>query len=381
MQHAIILHGNYRARIERLYDSNCASLLQITQQNASTPQFDDCSAIDIGDICSRVFMSSVRPPRLLGLCATSTKFSEYTRLVLPSAQVCPRILNINCSDVAIFGYGRGSIDGVPEIDSLFCLSHDSKTNLLANLQSMCETIGLFDGCEGQKIAFGLVELSFSIATMALFAYLLVLYGLIDGENGNLAIKRDFVKEALRNKPHWVSQWKEQYILAQAAKGLAIDEQSVSETEVMKAAFDTFRQDNDIFMDGRPTSQSYQFPFTFKVCRHLIVKLIVLYFFLLFVNLIGLVAGARLSACPEPDSFTISMGLFFILFMSGLTCIIVNHVGCGNSSIARRQEHAFMYQLMSDKFVQRSLLPGCSRNVEDSNSELAGSLGRSGDESE
>jgi hypothetical protein len=376
MQHAIILHGNYRARIERLYDSNCASL-QIAQQNDSTPQFDDCSAIDIQDICLRVFMSSVRPHRLLTLCWTSTEFSEYTRHVLPSAQICPRILNINCSDISIFGYG----DGIPHFDSLFCLSHDSKTNLLVNLQSMCDTIGLFDGCEGQKIAFGLVELTFSIATMALFAYLLVLYGQIDGENGNLAIKRDFVEEALRNKPHWVPQWTEQYILAQAAKGLPIDEQSVSEMEVMKAAFNTFREDSDCFMGGRQTSQTYHLPFTFKVFRHLIVKLIVLYFFLLFVNLIGLVAGARLSACPEPDSFTISMGLFFILFMSGLTCIVANHVGCGNCSIARRQEHALMYQLMCDNFVQRSLLRGCSGNIEDSNSELAGSLGRSSDESE
>lgn len=353
---SLVASGNVNTRIENVYDAGCATLWFMSDSstlnastfgNASMPIRDDCAAVNADAICDRLHSANqtgLAAVRLLSLCVHLSRATGLTFSTATNVEICRLVANETCTNGT-------SLSQTGSFSDIFCDGYNQSHVMLVMLREKCVTLARFSGCGDQGSYLGIAQGLFVIATMTLYFYLNILYGQIDGDWGDIAIRRDYVKSALANQS-WLGSWAQTYVRNQRARGNMIEKCHLSDVELMRDVFENYRRIVNDPLGHDVDAVKYETPFDFSWYGHRIIKVLIIYFVVLPVNLIGIMLTIGFTDCPESVAFMSSIIFFAVFFLStvlvGLCCL-------GKQDILARQRGLLEAQMMCDKTVQLALL--------------------------
>lgn len=336
-QNALVVQGNINARIEAVYDANCASYVY---RNGSRlgGAFDDCSAVRAAGICERAAVfTNTSGVRLQSLCNNLNNNTGRTFYSFTNEEICTFVRNETCSDEA-------AIADVGSFSNIFCI----RNGTFVKLRERCLVLRDFEICGETVDWVNLWQGAFIIATMCLYGYLSIVFGRLDGDDAQFEIKRLFAKRALASKKRWLPQWRLTYNKSfnEPPETLAL------ESDIILAAFASFEASKLAALCGRSHKNTYEFPAFVGPLFHRVVAIIIVFVIVLVINLLALVSTIGAS-CRQAFSwqFAASCLLYVISFFFCAVYMCFNNW----RNMVGNRPYALNLHLMCDKVVQQAIL--------------------------
>lgn len=182
-----------------------------------------------------------------------------------------------------------------------------------------------------------------VVVMVLLGVMEVWYGRLEGDAGDVEIKRLFAKAALQQKPKWIAKWHAVYSTSVGQPG--------TEADVMTTAFRSFEQ---VKLDHSQRTK-YKLPMLINAELHRIPKIAL--WFAAFLELVLLTVLGLMISCG--NAFEVrqlgSIVLFLVAFVVYLMPIVCFPRYQKKHSWFR--QWLLSIELVCDKSVQRALITG------------------------
>jgi hypothetical protein len=324
-QSSLARDGRIDERVLAVYDANCA-LFRVANDT------DNCKAITVADVCNRTmnFNPSLATAQLLNLCA-SRSGNTGTFFTFANEEICKFVTEEDCSNsTEVFSSGSFA--------DIFCSDVNKTNDLMDSIKGKCSVIDGYNACKEREYSVYALQCVVIVGTMVLYAVLDVWYGRLDGDAGEVEIKRLFAKAALDKKPIWISKWQAIYTASVGQAG--------TEADVMMAAFRSFER----FKLDHSCRPEYNLPARVYARLHRMPR-VIMYFVIFLELVVGAIIIAMISCGKSMDIGQIfSVALFLVTFVAyaiSLEC-------SPQWQKSNFRAYVFATELMCDKSVQRAL---------------------------